>query len=112
MAYASEMDRIQDIVLDIENLREDYEKCIKSLGANGVNNIVSNREENNKLEQIIKKKDKELVEYKKDIDITAHPKYHDSPDKFQKDWDQFKLWDLKMVNEEEIFRAYSMSLYL
>ena len=49
------------------------------------------------------------VDYSKDIDITAHPDYHDSPDKFQKDWDNFKLWDLKMVNDEEIFRAYSMS---
>lgn len=48
------------------------------------------------------------VDYK-DMDITAHPKYHDSPDKFQKDWDKFKLWDLKMVNDEEVFRAYSMS---
>jgi Na+-transporting NADH:ubiquinone oxidoreductase subunit F len=48
------------------------------------------------------------VDYK-NIDITAHPKYHDTPDKFQKDWDNFKLWDLKMVNDEEIFRAYSMS---
>lgn len=48
------------------------------------------------------------VEYK-DMDITAHPKYHDSPDKFQKDWDQFKLWPLKMVNDELIFRAYSMA---
>ncbi|MDA8693263.1 NADH:ubiquinone reductase (Na(+)-transporting) subunit F [Saprospiraceae bacterium] len=50
-----------------------------------------------------------VVDYKKDVDITAHPDYHDSPDKFQKDWDQFKLWDLKMKNDEEIFRAYSMS---
>jgi Na+-transporting NADH:ubiquinone oxidoreductase subunit F len=50
-----------------------------------------------------------VVDYSKDIDITAHPNYHDSPDKFQKDWDQFKLWDLKMKNEEPIFRAYSMS---
>ncbi len=50
-----------------------------------------------------------VVDYRKDIDITAHPDYHDSPDKFQKDWDNFKLWDLKMVNDEEIFRAYSMS---
>ena len=48
------------------------------------------------------------VEYK-DMDITAHPKYHDTPDKFQADWDQFKLWPLKMVNDEEVFRAYSMS---
>lgn len=49
-----------------------------------------------------------VVDYK-DMDITAHPKYHDTPDKFQKDWDNFGLWDLKMKNEEEIFRAYSMS---
>ena len=48
------------------------------------------------------------VEYK-DMDITAHPQYHDSPDKFQKDWDQFKLWPLKMVNADPIFRAYSMA---
>ncbi|MCL4133312.1 UNVERIFIED_CONTAM: hypothetical protein GTU68_053566 [Idotea baltica] len=39
----------------------------------------------------------------------THPKYHDTPDKFQKDWDKFNLWPLKMVNDEEIFRAYSMS---
>ena len=45
----------------------------------------------------------------KDMDITAHPKYHDVPDKFKKDWDNFNLWPLKMVNDEEIFRAYSMS---
>ena len=49
------------------------------------------------------------VDYKNDIDITAHPKYHDTPNKFQKDWDKFKLWGFKMVNDEEIFRAYSMS---
>lgn len=45
----------------------------------------------------------------KSMDITAHPKYHDTPDKFQKDWDNFKMWDLHMKNEEEVFRAYSMS---
>lgn len=48
------------------------------------------------------------VDYK-NIDITAHPSYHDSPDKFKGDWDHFKLWDLKMVNEEPVFRAYSMA---
>jgi len=50
-----------------------------------------------------------VVDYKNDINIDAHPDYHDSLDKFQKDWDKFKLWDLKMVNDEPIFRAYSMS---
>jgi Na+-transporting NADH:ubiquinone oxidoreductase subunit F len=48
------------------------------------------------------------VEYK-DIDITAHPSYHDRPDKFKEEWDKFNLWPLKMVNPEPIFRAYSMS---
>lgn len=45
----------------------------------------------------------------KNIDITAHPDHHETPDKFQTEWDNFKLWDLKMVNDEPIFRAYSMA---
>ena len=45
----------------------------------------------------------------KDIDITAHPKYHKRPDEFQTEWDKYDLWSLKMVNEEPIFRAYSMA---
>ena len=45
----------------------------------------------------------------KTMDITAHPKYHETPDKFQKDWDANKMWDLKMSNKEPLFRAYSMS---
>ena len=49
-----------------------------------------------------------VVDFKK-MDITAHPDHHDQPDKFQSEWDKFKLWDLKMVNEEEQFRAYSMA---
>ncbi|GAB3175382.1 NADH:ubiquinone reductase (Na(+)-transporting) subunit F [Telluribacter humicola] len=49
-----------------------------------------------------------VVNYK-DMDITAHPLYHDSPYKFQEDWDKFGLWPLKMVNDEPIFRAYSMA---
>jgi Na+-transporting NADH:ubiquinone oxidoreductase subunit F len=45
----------------------------------------------------------------KDFDITAHPEHHDSPDKFQSEWDKFNMWNLKMVNDEEQFRAYSMA---
>ncbi len=45
----------------------------------------------------------------KDIDITAHPDYHDDPKKFKSEWDDYNLWDLKMVNEEPQFRAYSMA---
>ncbi|HMP31297.1 MAG TPA: NADH:ubiquinone reductase (Na(+)-transporting) subunit F, partial [Saprospiraceae bacterium] len=45
----------------------------------------------------------------KNMDITAHPSYHDDPAKFQSEWDKFKLWDLKMVNDEPQFRAYSMA---
>ena len=50
------------------------------------------------------------VDYK-DIDITAHPEEHDDPNKFQTEWDNFKLWDLKMKNTETIERAYSMASY-
>ncbi|MEL6656501.1 MAG: NADH:ubiquinone reductase (Na(+)-transporting) subunit F [Bacteroidota bacterium] len=49
------------------------------------------------------------VDYK-NIEIEAHPEHHgDDPNKFQSEWDKFKLWDLKMVNDEEQFRAYSMA---
>ncbi|MGR3811733.1 NADH:ubiquinone reductase (Na(+)-transporting) subunit F [Jiulongibacter sp. NS-SX5] len=51
---------------------------------------------------------KTTIEYK-DIDITAHPEYHETPDKFKTEWDKFNLWPLKMVNDEEVFRAYSMA---
>lgn len=47
----------------------------------------------------------------KDFDITAHPEEHDDPKKFQLEWDKFKLWDLKMKNDETIERAYSMASY-
>ena len=50
------------------------------------------------------------VDYKS-IDITAHPEEHDSPDKFQLEWDKFGLWDLKMKNDETVERAYSMASY-
>jgi len=49
------------------------------------------------------------VDYK-NIDIEAHPEHHgDDPNKFQDEWDTYKLWDLQMVNEEPQFRAYSMA---
>lgn len=45
----------------------------------------------------------------KTMDITSHPRMGKAPDEFQAEWDKFKLWDLKMVNPEPIFRAYSMA---
>lgn len=45
----------------------------------------------------------------KEIDITAHPEQHANPEEFKAEWDKFGLWDLKMVNDEEIVRAYSMA---
>lgn len=48
----------------------------------------------------------------KDIDITAHPQEHPGePQKFQKEWDNFNLWPLTMVNDESVERAYSMASY-
>lgn len=45
----------------------------------------------------------------KGIDITSHPRMGKKPNEFQPDWDKFKLWGLKMKNEEPQFRAYSMA---
>lgn len=45
------------------------------------------------------------------------PKYETSykdfiiEDEFKGDWDNFKMWDLKIKNSEETFRAYSMANY-
>ena len=46
-----------------------------------------------------------------DIDITAHPEEHETPDKFQAEWDKFGLWPLVMKNPETVERAYSMASY-
>lgn len=45
----------------------------------------------------------------KDIDITSHPRLGRDPMDFKSEWDKFGLWDLKMKNDEPIFRAYSMA---
>ncbi|WP_248723763.1 NADH:ubiquinone reductase (Na(+)-transporting) subunit F [Seonamhaeicola sp. ML3] len=46
-----------------------------------------------------------------DMDITAHPEEHETPDKFQQEWDKFGLWPLVMKNTETVERAYSMASY-
>jgi len=45
----------------------------------------------------------------KDMDITSHPDLKRDPDDFKPEWDKFGMWKLKMVNDEPIFRAYSMA---
>lgn len=40
------------------------------------------------------------VDFSKDIEIE---------EEYKEDWDALKIWDLKMKNEEETFRAYSMA---
>ncbi len=40
------------------------------------------------------------VDYSKDIDIQ---------DEYREDWNKYKMWDLKMVNKEPLYRAYSMA---
>lgn len=45
----------------------------------------------------------------KSIDITSHPRMGKPADEYQVEWDKFKLWGLKMKNDEPIFRAYSMA---
>ena len=46
-----------------------------------------------------------------DMDITAHPEEHETPDKFQEEWDKFGLWPMVMKNSETVERAYSMASY-
>lgn len=46
-----------------------------------------------------------------DMDITAHPEEHDTPDMFEAEWDKFKLRPLIMKNPETVERAYSMASY-
>ncbi len=49
------------------------------------------------------------VEYK-NFDVTAHPRMTDKKsDEYQPVWDKFQMWGLKMKNDEEQFRAYSMA---
>lgn len=45
----------------------------------------------------------------KGMEIAPHPELGHPDGVFQSDWDKFKLWDLKMKNDEPIFRAYSMA---
>jgi Na+-transporting NADH:ubiquinone oxidoreductase subunit F len=40
------------------------------------------------------------VDYSKEIEVQ---------DEYKEDWDSMKIWDLKMVNPEPTFRAYSMA---
>ncbi|MFT5925651.1 MAG: Na+-transporting NADH:ubiquinone oxidoreductase subunit F [Rubritalea sp.] len=46
-----------------------------------------------------------------DMDITAHPEEHDTPDKFKAEWEKFNLWPLVMKNPETVERAYSMASF-
>lgn len=48
------------------------------------------------------------VEFK-DMDITPKPELNHKPDVYKSDWDKFQMWGLKMVNDEPLFRAYSMA---
>ncbi|WP_026775510.1 NADH:ubiquinone reductase (Na(+)-transporting) subunit F [Polaribacter sp. Hel_I_88] len=46
-----------------------------------------------------------------DMDITAHPEEHETPDKFEAEWNKFNLRPLVMKNSETVERAYSMASY-
>lgn len=45
----------------------------------------------------------------KGMEISPKPELNHPEDVFQKDWDNFGMWDLVMKNDESIFRAYSMA---
>ncbi|MBX2929766.1 MAG: NADH:ubiquinone reductase (Na(+)-transporting) subunit F [Saprospiraceae bacterium] len=43
------------------------------------------------------------------IDIASHPAMGKADDEFRPEWDKYKMWGLKMKNDEPQFRAYSMA---
>ena len=45
----------------------------------------------------------------KDFDISPNPNDPAGKDKFKDEWDKYRMWDLKMKNDEPIYRAYSMA---
>ena len=45
----------------------------------------------------------------KNMEIQPKPELGHPDEVFHTDWDKFKMWDLKMKNDEPIFRAYSMA---
>lgn len=49
------------------------------------------------------------VDFSKDIEILPKPDSGRDNNIFYPDWDKFNLWSLKMKNDEDIFRAYSMA---
>lgn len=49
------------------------------------------------------------VDFSKDFNISPDSSDPAGLDKFKVDWDKFILWDLKMKNDEPIYRAYSMA---
>ncbi len=48
------------------------------------------------------------IDYK-DMDITSHPRMGKQPDEFETEWTNMQMRQFKMVNDEPIFRAYSMA---
>lgn len=49
-----------------------------------------------------------VVDYK-NMDITSHPRMGKEPDAFEKEWDDKKIRQFVMKNDEPVFRAYSMA---
>lgn len=43
------------------------------------------------------------------IEVDFKNELYNIPEKFKDDYDNFNIWDLKMKNDEPIFRAYSMA---
>jgi hypothetical protein len=68
-AYAGEMDRIESIVVDIENLREDYNRCMKELDIQNAGQVLSKKTPNAKLKKELREKDKLIRKYKTSFEI-------------------------------------------
>ncbi len=81
--------------------------------------VVSNRNVATFIKEfVVKLPDGEVLDFKPgeyvQIDVPKYEtRFRDFPieDQFRSDWDKYKMWDLKVKNSSETFRAYSMANY-
>ena len=68
LSVADEMDRMESIVLDIENLRSDYNRCIKELNIENTTKMVLKTDVNNTTKLKLEENTKMMQEYKELLD--------------------------------------------
>ncbi len=66
--YADEMQRMEAVLKDIENLRSDYNRCIKELDIKNMDKTILKKDVDTRLKAQLQEKDKLMKEYKNLLD--------------------------------------------